>query len=120
MSMDFEKYFNTSGLNGKIQRAIAPETAKALEDFCRQEPEFAQAIEQSGKTFQQCLDHVAKGAGSSLSDFQAYSKAVEFYFPGAKISFRMVIDLVGDADKSPEPAPEKPAMSVSFDSLLDF
>ena len=119
MSMDFQNYFSTKGLKGRIQQAIAPETARALQDFCGQEPEFAQAIEQSGKTFQQCLDHVAQGAGASLSDFKAYSKAVEFYFPGAKLHFCMEIDLIGDADKSPEAEPAR-NLTVSFDSLLDF
>lgn len=117
--MDFQKYFSSSGINGKVQKAIARETAQALRSFCEQEPEFAQAIEQSGKTFQQCLDKVAAGVSASLSDFEAYSKAVEFYFPGAKVIFQMRIDLIGDADKSPEAEPSK-NLTVSFDSLLDF
>lgn len=117
--MDFQKYFSSSGINGKVQKAIAMETAQALRSFCDQEPEFAQAIEQSGKTFQDCLDHVAKGVRTSMSDFEAYSKAVEFYFPGAKVIFQMRIDLIGDAGKSPEAEPAK-NLTVSFDSLLDF
>jgi len=115
--MDFEKYFSKSGIKGKIQQAIAPETADTLKNFCRQESEFAQAVQQSGKSFQDCLDYVAKGAGSSLSDFKAYSKAVEFYFPGAKIQFQMKIDLIGDAGNAPEqdvPKPKK--ITVSFNS----
>ena len=115
--MDFEKYFDTKKISGKVQKAIAADTAKTLRSFCEQEPEFAQAVEQSGDQFQQCLDHVAKGVGVSISDFTAYSRAVEFYFPGAKVIFQMRIDLVGDADKPEEPA--KP-LTVSFDSLLDF
>ena len=117
--MDFQKYFSSSGINGKVQKAIALETAQALLSFCEQEPEFAQAIEQSGKTFQQCLDKVAEGVSTSLSDFKAYSRAVEFYFPGAKVIFQMQIDLVGNAGKSPEAEPAK-NLTVSFDSLLDF
>ncbi|MCR4645018.1 MAG: hypothetical protein K5695_06375 [Oscillospiraceae bacterium] len=115
--MDLEKYFSAASITGKVQKAIAADTAKALLSFCGQEPEFAQAIEQSGKSFQACLDHVAKGVGTSLSDFQAYSKAVEFYFPGANVIFQMRIDLVGNADKPEEHV--KP-LTVSFDSLLDF
>lgn len=129
--MDFQKYFSTSGINGKVQKAIARETAQALQSFCAQEPEFAQAIEQSGKTFQQCLDKVAAGVSASLSDFEAYSKAVEFYFPGAKVIFQMRIDLIGDgaepalADSSQCAASgtkvgETSALTLSFDSLLDF
>lgn len=122
--MDFEKYFSSSGIKGNIQQAIAAETADALKDFCNQEAEFAQAVQQSGKSFQNCLDYVAKGAGSSLSDFKAYSKAVEFYFPGAKIQFQMKIDLIGDADKPvPEQnTPQQKKITVSFNSssFMDF
>ena len=117
--MDFENYFKAASISGKVQKAIARETAQALRSFCEQEPEFAQAIEQSGKTFQQCLDSIAKGVHASMSDFEAYSRAVEFYFPGAKVIFQMRIDLIGDADKSPEAEPAK-NLTVSFDSLLDF
>lgn len=116
MSMDLKEYFSTTGIKGKVQKAIALETGQALRSFCGQEPEFTQAIEQSGRTFQQCLDKVAAGVSGSLSDFEAYSRAVEFYFPGAKVIFQMRINLVGDADK---PEPVKP-LTVSFDSLLDF
>ena len=116
------EYFNTKPIKGQIQRAIAEETAKALMHFCEQEPEFRQAVEQSGKTFQQCLDHVAKGVGRSISDLQAYQKAVEFYFSGAKVHLRMEIDLVGDAaEKKPEiTMSRKSELSVSLDDLLDF
>ena len=129
--MDFQKYFGTAGIKGKVQMAIASDTAKALRSFCEQEAEFAQAIEQSGRTFQQCLDSIVKGVHASLSDFEAYSRAVEFYFPGAKVIFQMRIDLIGDgaepalADSSQCAASgtkvgETSALTLSFDSLLDF
>ena len=118
--MDMQQYFDTRGIKGKVQSCIADDTAQALRQFCEQEPEFAQAVEQSGKTFQQCLDFVADGVGKSLSDVKAFGKAAAFYFPGARIDFRMVIDLIGDADAPAKAAPVKPALSVSFDSLLDF
>jgi len=116
--MDLQKYFCASGIKGNIQQAIAKETAETLRTFCNQEAEFAQAVQQSGKSFQDCLDYVAKGAGASLSDFKAYSKAVEFYFPGAKIHFQMKIDLIGDADKPvPEQSAPKPhKITVSFNN----
>lgn len=116
------EYFSTKPIKGNIQRAIAGETAKALTLFCEQEQEFRQAIEQSGKTFQQCLDHVAKGVGKSISDLQAYQKAVEFYFSGAKVHFQMSIDLIGNAaEKKPEiTMSRKSELSVSLDDLLDF
>lgn len=68
----------------------------ALITFAEQDEEFAQAIVQGG-SFTDCMKAVAKGVGASISDLEAYQKAVEFYFPGAKVSFKMQIDLIGDA-----------------------
>lgn len=117
--MDLKNYFSPAGIKGAVQKTIAKETGAALTAFCAQEPEFAQAVEQSGRSFQDCLDSVAKGVSRSLSDFDAYSKAAAFYFPGAKIEFRMLIHLAGDADR-PEPVPEKSTLQLDFESLLDF
>jgi len=121
--MDLENYFCAGGIKGRIQQAIAPETADALKSFCRQEAEFAQAVQQSGKSFQDCLDYVAKGAGASLSDFKVYSKAVDFYFSGAKVQFQMKIDLIGDAGNAPEqdaPKPKKITVSFNSSDFMDF
>lgn len=87
-------------INGQKEKAMAGAVAEALRSFCRQDAEFAQAVDQGG-SFADCMAAVAKGVGSSISDLDAYKKAVGFYFPGAKINFQMTIDLVGDADQSP-------------------
>ena len=42
---------------------------------------------------------VAKGVGNSISDLEAYRKAVQFYFKGADIRFHMVIDLCPAAEE---------------------
>ena len=115
MSMDLEKYFDSKKITGRYERAVAKETAEALMLFCRQEPEFTQAIEQSGKTYQECLTAVMKGVGASISDRKVFGRAVEFYFPGAKLRCDMHIDLIGDADSKPPKT-----LTASFDSLLDF
>ena len=44
---------------------------------------------------------VAKGVGGSISDIEAYRKAVQFYFPGAEIETTMRVRLCGD-DAKPE------------------
>ena len=122
--MDTKKYFFEGEIKGKYQRAIAPETAKALTFFCEQEPEFAQAVEESGKTFQECLDSVCKKIGSSISDLEVYSRAVKFYFSTAEIHFNMTIDLCGNNGHVDPPitmTQHKPeSLSVSLDELLDF
>ena len=75
---------------------MAEPVAAALKEFCRQEDEFAQAVVQGGP-FADCMKAVSKGAGSALSDWEAYRRAVRFYFPGAEVRFQMRVDLVGDA-----------------------
>lgn len=74
----------------------------ALVEFCRQNGEFAQAVVQGG-SFDDCMKAVARNVGSSLSDLEAYKRAVSFYFKGAEVKFRMEIQLVGDEPKKPKP-----------------
>ena len=113
--MDKDKYFSCAGIIGEVQQAVAERTAEALRLFCTQSTEFAQAVEQSDKTFQQCLDsvNIAVNRRSSVSDFEVFKAAAEFYFPGAEIHFDMRIDL------GEEPEPER-SIAVSFDDLLNF
>lgn len=125
--MDKEKYFDVKSIKGKKQTAIAGAVANALKQFCEQEPEFEQAVDQSGKTYGECLDSVVKGIGCSISDLEAYSKAVKFYFSTAVVHFNMLIDLSGDNGYKEPPitvthnAPKKAEiLSVSLDELLDF
>ena len=121
--MDRDTYFSEK-LKGDKQKAIASAVREALECFCDQEPEFEQAIEQSRKTFQECLDSVVDKCGSCLSDIEAYRRAVKFYFSTATVSFIMQIDLSGDngATKPPITMTEtkKDTLSISLDDLLDF
>ena len=122
---DLKGYFDTSVIVGQYQRAVAPKTAKALMQFCEQEPEFEQAIEQSGVDFQCCLDKVIKGVGESISDLEVYTKAAKFYFSTATVHFRMTIDLSGDNGHTEPPitmtqSKPKSSLSLSLDELLDF
>lgn len=122
---DLKGYFDTSIIVGRHQRAVAPKTAKALMQFCEQETEFEQAIEQSGADFQRCLDEVVRGVDDSISDLEAYNKAVKFYFSTAVVHFHMTIDLSGDNGHTEPPitmtqSKPKSSLSVSLDDLLDF
>lgn len=108
---------------GQREKAMASAVRKALEDFCRQEPEFAQAIVQGG-SFGDCMKAVAKGVGNSISDSEAFAKAARFYFPGCRVRVVMEIDLVGDAgDDAEKPEqkqePEK-KVAVQLLDLADF
>lgn len=93
-------------VSGSKEKAMADAVLAAIKDFCRQEPEFAQAVVQSG-TFADCMKKVASGVGNSISDLKAYKKAAQFYFPGAEIHMALTIDLVGAA------AEEKELVSIS-------
>ncbi len=73
--------------------AVKNAVAEALKEFARQDDEFAQAIAQSDKTLSDCCAAVTAGVGGSISDLEAYRRAVQFYFPGADIRFHMTIDL---------------------------
>lgn len=93
-------------VSGQKENAMAPSVREALTDFCRQDAEFAQAVAQGG-SFKDCMTAVAKGVGGSISDLEAYRKAVRFYFKGADVRFRMEIDLCPTAEEAPRSAQKK-------------
>lgn len=95
-------------VSGQKEKAMAGAVRKALEDFARQEPEFAQAIVQGG-SFKDCMAAVAKGVGASISDSEAFARAARFYFPGSQVRVVMEIDLVGDARDEEEQIATAPA-----------
>lgn len=110
-----DKEFKDGKSLNKYAGVMAEPVKKQLEDFCRQDGEFAQAVAQGG-TFKECMTAVTKGVGSSLSDIEAYERAVRFYFPGARIRFQMTVDLVGDAAGK---TVDKPKDGIVL-SLADF
>ena len=74
---------------------------EALDSFCQQDGEFAQAVVQGG-TFEDCMKAVAKGCGSAISDLEAFRRAVRFYFPGADVKFHMTVNLCADVEAQAE------------------
>ena len=98
-------------IKGSKEKAMAAPVAEALRSFCRQDAEFAQAVEQGG-SLAECMSAVAKGVGSYISDLDAYKKAVAFFFPGAKIRMQMTIDLIGDAALPTPQEQAAPALQV--------
>ena len=103
---------------GQKASAVAPAVADALVDFCRQDDEFAQAVAQGG-SFADCVAAVVKGVGSSISDLEAYRRAVQFYFPGADIRMQLTIDLCPQAVEPEAPTvPDKGGIVLDFKSLF--
>lgn len=85
-----------SAISDRREKVMAPAVLETLKTFCLQDQEFAQAVTQGG-SFSSCMKAVADGVGTSISDLDAYKRAVQFYFPGAQIRMQMTIDLIGDA-----------------------
>ena len=90
----------------------------ALVEFCAQNGEFAQAVVQGG-TFADCMAAVAKNVGASISDLEAYRRAVQFYFPGADIRAQMTVNLCASVEQDAPEQADKPAAPVVLD-LFDL
>lgn len=105
-------------VRGSKEMAMKEAVRATLENFAGQEEEFAQAIVQGG-SFPSCMAAVAKGVGASISDLEAYKKAVQFYFPGAEIRMQMTIDLIGAAAAS-SPETKEPEQKKPENIVLDF
>lgn len=112
-------------VNGNKETAMAKSVAETLCSFCDQSNEFAQAVVQGG-SFVDCMKAVAKGVGGSISDIEAYRKAVKFYFPTATVKFDVTINTEGNNSvDEPEkvatpPSKEKTAITLSLDELLEW
>ncbi len=94
--------------------AMKSAVAEALESFCRQDEAFARAVAEGG-SFPDCMKAVAKGVGNSISDLEAYRKAVRFYFPEADIRFAMTVETGAQP-----PAVDRPEPSRKILDLTDF
>lgn len=103
------------GVKGYKESTMAGAVRDALLEFCRQDEEFAQAVVQGG-SFKDCMSAVAKGVGASVSDLEAFKRAVRFYFPGANVQFHMEIELCpGHNDR---PSGGKSGMLLNLDDFL--
>ncbi len=72
--------------------------------FCSQNDEFAETLLNSTRSFKECMEAVSKefndwmksranknDAPQGISDYEAFSRAVKFYFPTAEVDFQMRI-----------------------------
>ena len=107
---------------GKYDRyasAMKDAVHEALDTFCKQDEEFAQAVVQGG-SFEDCMKAVAKNCGSAISDLEAFRRAVQFYFPGADVRFQMSVNLCASVEDEGEeaPAPKAERKILSLDDFL--
>ena len=77
-------------VKGQKETVMADAVLDVIHEFCIQSEAFARAVAEGG-SFAECMKAVAKGVGSSISDIEAYKKAVAFYFPSAEITVQMQI-----------------------------
>ena len=109
----------------RYQQVMKSAVRDALLTFIEQDNEFAQAIAQGG-SFADCMKSVSKGIGNAISDIDAYKRAVQFYFPGADISFTMTVKLnpheesavPAENEQKPAETPKASALSLSLDDLF--
>lgn len=105
-------------VTGQKATAMADAVMAALISFAGQDAEFADAIVTNSQTLANCMAAVAKGVGSSISDLDAYKRAVQFYFPGAEIEMQMTVH-VNPHDMPADPA-EAAVGKVTVLSLEDI
>lgn len=106
-------------VKGQKETVMKGAVLAAVKDFCMQDEEFAQAVVQGG-TFAECMKKVAAGIGNSISDLDAYKKAVQFYFPGAEVRMQLTIDLIGKAAGETEPVVAQPASVVEPPKVISL
>ena len=98
------------------ENIIAEPTSAVLQEFCRQNKEFARAVIDGG-SIEECIAEVVKGIKTQgVSDFEVYQAAVQYYFPGAIIDFYMTIRM-SEYEESATPAAD---VNLSLNQLIDW
>ena len=77
----------SKGIKGRYEAVVSTAVCEALLSFVAQSDEFARAVCQTSGSFAECLKKVVEGVQTSLSDIEAYRRAVAFYFPGAQVGY---------------------------------
>lgn len=106
-----------SGSYDRYAGAMKDAVWEALELFCRQDAEFAQAVVQGG-AFADCMKAVAKNCGDEIRDLEAFRRAVRFYFPGADVRFHMTVNLCGDVEEEAGGQTPGDPKFIDLDSFL--
>lgn len=107
-----------AGKYDQYAAAMKNDVCDALNCFCGQDSEFAQAVVQGG-SFEDCMKAVARNCGNAISDLKAYQRAVQFYFPGAEVRFHMTVDLCGSVETDMQKENTQPIRSESKILNLD-
>ena len=106
------------GAKSKHAGAVYGSVRDTLIGFCEQNAEFADAVLQQDKTLGECCNEIMKGCGQSISDIEVYARAVNFYFPGAKVEMKMTV-YMSEFERE-EKGAEKPKAKVLDLKLEDL
>lgn len=87
-----EKLRGAKAPTGQREAVVFKPVVAVLEDFCRQDAEFAQAVVQGGSV-EECVKAAVKDAGSSRSDHEVYQRAAAFFFPGCVVEMKPTIHM---------------------------
>ena len=85
-----------SSVTNKAIKIMYNEVVNVLRSFCSQNDKFAEIVYKTKRTFNDCMNEVAKNHGDGISDIDAYRRAVQFYFPNSQIEFLMQMTLTGE------------------------
>ena len=77
----------------RIEVAMAEPVCRMLISFGEKDQRFADAVFAKTETLSDCMRAVGKGVQYSISDVEAYRRAVQFYFPAADVDFKCVVVL---------------------------
>ena len=110
---------SAAGKFDKYGNAMKADVVKALVEFCRQSEIFAEAVVH-GRSFEECMKEVAKGVSSgSISDLEAYKRAVRYYMKDADVRFCMEIT-VGTAEKKDGEQPAEQSVERKAAEIIDL
>lgn len=125
--MDIREKLTVELTDAKLGRYENVVKSYVLDEICifaKQNSEFAQAIEQSDKSFADCLRASVAGVKEHISDLDCYKRAVAFYFPGADIKCTMTLDLgdggFSNSNSKTSTEADSGKLQLDLDSLLDF
>lgn len=77
----------------RYAQAVAPFVADTLIVFIDENEDFAAAVANSEKTFDECCTAITKDTKDYLADLEVYKRAVQFYLPEADLKCEMRVEL---------------------------
>lgn len=113
-----EQEYNSNIKLSQKGKIVGTFVVGAVKEFCEQSDEFAQAVAQSARKIDECIEATVKCASSSISDADVAIKAAQFYFPTAKVTVTMKIDLGDGGMSGAEQDESGNLLEIDFEKLF--